>query len=408
MTAWGIVETRPAIPGTPNELSVYSTEGYYQGEFCQIRRYSLRLDGFVSLSAPMSGGEIVTKPLVFVEPENPRPEPEGVASTNIKTKDGRLHVTEPIAVPIPNTKKIGAAFTLAVSVSNVPSGHRRLFSVYDGGGPVQKGNGEMILDLWAGGTSHTGVCLRFGFDDESINVTAGDVPGWTNMMDGDTPAHIAATWDDGVSILYLNGKEVGRVGQSGHGAGEFSHGDIRFGEDYPPTSRVNEPFIGFADDILVLRRALSPSEVARLAAEGAQAVVKPNEAGVLYTMDGADTSILYDQLPNDGQHDARLTAPRGVAWGEAMLLLNVVTSAAGSVRCELQTADGTPITGFTMEDADTIFGDDIERIVSWGLSRSELKQFAGQPIRLRIEFKDADICALRFGQPQVADCGMTE
>jgi hypothetical protein len=28
MTAWGILETKSAIPGTPNELSLYSTEGY--------------------------------------------------------------------------------------------------------------------------------------------------------------------------------------------------------------------------------------------------------------------------------------------------------------------------------------------------------------------------------------------
>lgn len=401
MTAWGIVETRSAIPGTPNELSVYSTEGYYQGESCQIRRYSLRLDGFVSLTAPMSGGEIVTKPLVFAAPKAPRPEPEGIATANTKTKDGRLHVIEPIAFPIPGTKEIGTAFTLAVSVSNVPNGHRRLFSVYDGGGPVKKGNGEMMLDLWAGGGFNTGVCLRFGFDDESINVCAEDIPGWADMLDGDTPAHFAATWDDGVSILYMNGKEVGRIGEPGHGPGEFSHGDIRFGEDYPPTSTVNEPFLGFADDILVLRRAMSPEEVARLAADGAKAVVKPDEDGVLYSMDGPDAATLADQLPSDGTSDAKLTAPRGVAWGEAMLLLNVATSAAGSVRCELQTADGDPIPGFTIEEADIIYGDEIERIVSWGRGRSELKQFAGQPIRLRVELKDADIYALRFGQPQV-------
>lgn len=30
-----------------------------------IRRYALRVDGFVSVTAPLSGGEIVTKPLVF-------------------------------------------------------------------------------------------------------------------------------------------------------------------------------------------------------------------------------------------------------------------------------------------------------------------------------------------------------
>ena len=65
MIAWGILETKSDIPGTPNELSLYSMEGYYQGESCQMRRFTLRIDGFVSVQSPLKGGELVTKPLVF-------------------------------------------------------------------------------------------------------------------------------------------------------------------------------------------------------------------------------------------------------------------------------------------------------------------------------------------------------
>ena len=65
MTSWGILETASDIPGTPNELSIYSTEGYYGGGSCRLRRFTLRLDGFVSVQAPLSGGEIVTRSLVF-------------------------------------------------------------------------------------------------------------------------------------------------------------------------------------------------------------------------------------------------------------------------------------------------------------------------------------------------------
>ncbi len=64
MIAWGVVETRSDIAGTPNELSLYSTENYYYGpEF--LRRHTIRLDGFVSVNAPYGGGELITKPLIF-------------------------------------------------------------------------------------------------------------------------------------------------------------------------------------------------------------------------------------------------------------------------------------------------------------------------------------------------------
>jgi len=65
MIAWGIIETQPAFPGLPSELSIYSIEGYYEGKSCQMRRFTLRIDGFVSLHAPYKGGEMLTKPLKF-------------------------------------------------------------------------------------------------------------------------------------------------------------------------------------------------------------------------------------------------------------------------------------------------------------------------------------------------------
>jgi len=62
---WHAVETRSALEGAPNELSIYSSESYWIGEASRLRRYTLRLDGFVSVQAPLSGGEVVTKPVVF-------------------------------------------------------------------------------------------------------------------------------------------------------------------------------------------------------------------------------------------------------------------------------------------------------------------------------------------------------
>lgn len=64
--AWQVVETKSALEGAPNELSIYADEHYWSGASgSTVRRYTLRLDGFVSVQAPMSGGELVTKPVRF-------------------------------------------------------------------------------------------------------------------------------------------------------------------------------------------------------------------------------------------------------------------------------------------------------------------------------------------------------
>ncbi len=41
---------------SPSEMSIFLTQG---------RRYTLRLDGFASVNAPLDGGEMITKPLIF-------------------------------------------------------------------------------------------------------------------------------------------------------------------------------------------------------------------------------------------------------------------------------------------------------------------------------------------------------
>src|SRR5690606_7987127 len=63
--AWSVVETKSTIVGAPNELSFYAVESYWTGTSSALRRYTLRIDGFVSVTAPMNGGELITKPLTF-------------------------------------------------------------------------------------------------------------------------------------------------------------------------------------------------------------------------------------------------------------------------------------------------------------------------------------------------------
>lgn len=63
--AWHAVETKATLEGAPNELSFYAIENYWTGRSSALRRYTLRLDGFVSIHAPMSGGELLTKTFTF-------------------------------------------------------------------------------------------------------------------------------------------------------------------------------------------------------------------------------------------------------------------------------------------------------------------------------------------------------
>ena len=51
--------------------------------------------------------------------------------------------------------------------------------------------------------------------------------------------------------------------------------------------------------------------------------------------------------------------------------------------------------GFRLEDCPEVFGDSIERVVSWN-SGSDLSKLAGQPVRLRVVLKDADLYSFRF------------
>lgn len=77
------------------------------------------------------------------------------------------------------------------------------------------------------------------------------------------------------------------------------------------------------------------------------------------------------------------------------LALNFSTSAAGSIRIEIQETNGTPLPGFTLADAPEIFGDALDQVVPWKEERT-LEELSGKPVRLRFELQDADLYALRF------------
>ena len=62
---WGLIETKSDLPGAPDEISIYAPEHYWRGAYTNLRRFTLRVDGFVSVNAPGKGGEFTTRLLSF-------------------------------------------------------------------------------------------------------------------------------------------------------------------------------------------------------------------------------------------------------------------------------------------------------------------------------------------------------
>ncbi|HUE75033.1 MAG TPA: hypothetical protein VMP01_29465 [Pirellulaceae bacterium] len=76
------------------------------------------------------------------------------------------------------------------------------------------------------------------------------------------------------------------------------------------------------------------------------------------------------------------------------LEINFSTSAAGSVKVELQDAAGKPIEGFTLADCQEQIGNEIDRVVRW--KGGDVGAMAGKPVRMRLVLKDADVFSFRF------------
>ena len=75
--------------------------------------------------------------------------------------------------------------------------------------------------------------------------------------------------------------------------------------------------------------------------------------------------------------------------------MNLSTSAPGSARVEVQDADGKAVEGYALNDCDEIYGDDLERMVTWK-GRADVRSLSGQTVRLRFALSDADLYSLQF------------
>lgn len=78
------------------------------------------------------------------------------------------------------------------------------------------------------------------------------------------------------------------------------------------------------------------------------------------------------------------------------LRLNLATAAAGWAQVELQSAEGTSMPGFCLDDCLPLIGNGDALPVRWRTG-ADLAALAGQPLRLRIRLQEARLHALQFG-----------
>ncbi|MBL9090320.1 MAG: hypothetical protein JNL96_03800 [Planctomycetaceae bacterium] len=98
-------------------------------------------------------------------------------------------------------------------------------------------------------------------------------------------------------------------------------------------------------------------------------------------------------LHADGEPGELLT--KHFTFAGKKLELNFATSAAGSVRVEIQDEHNKPIAGYELKDAPEIYGDKLAGIYRWK-SGDDVSALAGKSIRLRFAVQDADVYSYRF------------
>ncbi len=131
--------------------------------------------------------------------------------------------------------------------------------------------------------------------------------------------------------------------------------------------------------------------------------LKPGEISIYYSQHYRHTSA--HMVRTTVRTDGFVSINAGYGGGEFVtkpltfagkeLVINYSTSAPGGVVVEIQDAASEPIPGFTMDDCPPIYGDEIERVVKWK-GGSDLSSLAGEPVRLRVKMKDADLYSVRF------------
>lgn len=124
--AWGLVQ----LPDQPGEWSVYAKEAYYSGTGSRVRRFVYRQDGLVALTADASGGEVITRPIIFEGSKlvlNCRTREQGSVRVELQDADGR---------PVPGFS--------ANEAQPIKGDHLATSAAWSAGGPLHRLAGKPI------------------------------------------------------------------------------------------------------------------------------------------------------------------------------------------------------------------------------------------------------------------------
>ena len=130
----------------------------------------------------------------------------------------------------------------------------------------------------------------------------------------------------------------------------------------------------------------------------------PNELSI-YTMESTNSlkpsRLRRYALRIDGFGSLHAKTKEGVAVTKPLkfegkeLSLNVATSSAGYVKVEVLDADGKVVPGFSADDCDLIYGDSLDRRVSWK-GNKDMSALAKEKIQLRFVMYEADVYSLKW------------
>jgi hypothetical protein len=88
-------------------------------------------------------------------------------------------------------------------------------------------------------------------------------------------------------------------------------------------------------------------------------------------------------------------ATRSLRFAGKQLVVNYATRDTGSLHVEIQNSAGQPLPGFALSDCAGLRGDSIDQVVNWAHG-GDVSSLAGQSVRLRFVFQNADLYAMQF------------